>query len=71
MFAMKSGTVLVYKHHHEPVPYTRYLFSLSKVKTQYPQNDSDFGDSSTYWYVLSTFQVHTGMYWLNDMYGSR
>ncbi len=33
MIAMKSGTVLVFKHHHVPVPYTQYLFALSKVKT--------------------------------------
>ncbi len=37
MIAMKSGTVLVFKHHHvlelETVPYAQYLFPLSKVKT--------------------------------------
>ncbi len=69
MIAMKSDTVLVFKHHHVPVLYTQYLFPLSKVKTQYPQND--FGDLSTFWYVLSTYQVHTGMYWLKNMYSSR
>ncbi len=51
--AMKCGTVLVFKHHHIPVPYTHYLYPLSKVKKQYPQKD--FGELSTYWYVL----VHT------------
>ena len=33
MIAMKSGTVLVFKHHHVPVLYTQYHFPLSKVKT--------------------------------------
>ncbi len=51
--AMKCGTVFVFKHHHTPVPYTQYLFPLSKVKKYYPQ--MDFGELSTYWYVL----VHT------------
>ncbi len=32
MIAMKSGTVLVFKHHHVPVQCTQYLFPLSKVK---------------------------------------
>jgi hypothetical protein len=71
MIAMKSGTVFVFKHHHVPVPYTQYLFPMSNVKTYYLQNDSGYSSTYCQWYVLSTYQVHTGMYWLNYMYYSR
>ncbi len=34
MIAMKSGTVLVFKHHHVPVLYTQYHF-LSVLKSHF------------------------------------